>query len=156
MIEFIRIDDRLIHGQVATTWLKFYEIEQVIVISDKLADDEIQKTVLEAAAPEGLKVHLFSTDQFTSVYKKSPIKRRTMLIYTNPQEILRCLLGGVKIKKVNVGGMKFAPGKQKLTKAVAVSEEEKKAFQELVKSGIDIEIQMVPNDKALKIAQVLS
>lgn len=156
MIEFVRIDDRLIHGQVATTWLKTQAIEQAIVISDKLAGEPIQKTVLEVAAPEGVKVHLFSTGQFIEIYHKNPIKRRTMLVFTNPMEVLRCLDGGVEIKHLNVGGMKYGPGKEKLTKAVAVDQDDKATFKKLMEQGVDVEIQMVPNDKKLNMAQFLS
>ena len=54
-IDFVRIDDRLVHGQVATTWIKKYEIEQVIVINDLLANDPVQKSVLEMTAPQGIR-----------------------------------------------------------------------------------------------------
>ena len=50
-IEFVRIDDRLIHGQVATTWVKKYDIEQIIIVNDKVAGDKIQQSVLKMSAP---------------------------------------------------------------------------------------------------------
>ena len=85
-IEFVRIDDRLIHGQVATTWVKKYDIEQIIIVNDKVAGDKIQQSVLKMSAPPELKVAIFGVDKFTEVYNSNPIKRRTMLIYTNPDE----------------------------------------------------------------------
>ena len=91
-IDFVRIDDRLVHGQVATTWIKKYEIEQVIVINDLLANDPVQKSVLEMTAPQGIRILLFGVDKFTEVYKNNPIKRKTMLIYTNPEDVYKLTL----------------------------------------------------------------
>lgn len=146
-IEFVRIDDRLVHGQVATTWIKKYEIEQVLVINDNLANDPIQKSVLEMTAPTGVRVLLFSVDKFTEVYNSNPIKRKTMLIYTNPEDVLRNLKGGIKIPYLNVGGMKHVLNKEKLTKAVAVDKKDMKDFKEILELGVHVEIQMIPSDK---------
>ena len=79
-IELVRIDDRMLHGQVVSTWLKDYNIEQVLIINDKAANDPIQKSVAGLAAPKEVKVHLFGVDQFIDILKKTPIKRKTMLI----------------------------------------------------------------------------
>ena len=57
-IELVRIDDRMLHGQVVSTWLKDYGIEQVLIINDKAANDPIQKSVAGLAAPKEVKVHL--------------------------------------------------------------------------------------------------
>lgn len=146
-IEFVRIDDRLVHGQVATTWIKKYEIEQVLVINDTLASDPVQKSVLEMTAPQGIKVMLFEVEKFTQIYKTTPIKRKTMLIYTNPEDVLRNLKGGVEIPYLNVGGMKHILNKEKLTKAVAVDEKDKRDFKEILDIGVHVEIQMIPSDK---------
>lgn len=156
MIEFVRIDDRLIHGQVASAWMKSYSIEQAIIVSDELAGDPMQLTILEIAAPDGVKVHLFGVKQFAEINKGSPIKRRTMVIFTNPMDVLTCAENGLDIDKLNVGGMRFREGKQKLTKAVSVTEYELAAFQKLVDRGMDVYIQMVPNDKIVKMEQFLN
>ena len=132
---------------MATTWIKKYEIEQVLVINDNLANDPIQKSVLEMTAPAGVRVLLFDVDKFTEVYKGNPIKRKTMLIYTNPEDVLRNLKGGVKIPYLNVGGMKHVLNKEKLTKAVAVDNKDMKDFKEILELGIYVEIQMIPSDK---------
>lgn len=54
-IEFVRIDDRLVHGQVVTTWLKKYDIEQVIIVNDRISEDKTRQSILKISAPVGLK-----------------------------------------------------------------------------------------------------
>jgi len=155
-VELVRIDDRLIHGQVATSWIRTLSMEQVIVVSDSTASDPLQKKILNLAAPDGIRVHLFATDKFIEIYNSNPIKRKTMLIYTNPIEVLKCLKGGVKFNLLNVGGMKYIQGKEKLSKSVSVTPEEKQAFKDILEMGVDIEIKMLSNEKPIKLASLLT
>lgn len=69
-INVARIDDRLIHGQVITTWVKNFDIEQVIIVNDKVANDTVQQSVLTMVAPPDLKVVVFGVDKFIEVLKK--------------------------------------------------------------------------------------
>lgn len=155
MICFCRIDDRLIHGQVVTTWVNIKKIEQIIVVNDKVAEDKIQKNILNMAAPQGVKVHTFGVEKFADVYKTTPIKKRTMLLFTNSIDVDRVVELGVDIKELNIGGMRYQEGRKQLTKALSVTPEEEKAFHNLMDKGVDITIQMVPNDEAKNIQEVM-
>lgn len=154
-IKFARIDDRLIHGQVVTTWIKQYEIEQVIIVNDIVANDQVQSTVMQIACPTGVKIVLLTVDGFIGAYNSSPIKRSTMVLFTNPTDVDITLEAGVKIPFLNVGGMKFIKGKIQITKAVSVDETDKIAFKKILGRGIKIQIQMVPNDKEVLLRQLL-
>ena len=70
-VKLVRIDDRLIHGQVCSTWIGDYGIEQVLIINDKVSKDPVQKSVVGLAAPAGVRVLVFGVDQFIEVLKKS-------------------------------------------------------------------------------------
>ena len=154
-IELIRIDDRLIHGQVATQWMKNLAIEQVLVISDVAAKDPLQLTILEIAAPVGVRVMIYDVAEFVDVYNSVEIKRRTLLLFTNPIELLACLKGGLKANLINIGGMKYVPGKKKVTRSVSVSEAEELAFKEIIAMGIEVEIRMMPIEKPQFIKNLL-
>lgn len=154
MIVFCRIDDRLIHGQVVTTWVNVKNIESIIVVNDKVAGDKIQKNILAMAAPAGIKVHAFGVKQFADITKKQPIKKRTMLLFTNSIDVLELVNYGVEIPGLNIGGMRYQEGRKQLTKALSVTPEEA-AFKELLEKGIDVTIQMVPNDEKKDIKEVI-
>lgn len=155
MIVFCRIDDRLIHGQVVTTWVNVKNIESIIVVNDKVAGDKIQKNILAMAAPTGIKVHAFGVKQFADITKKQPIKKRTMLLFTNSIDVLELVNYGVEIPGLNIGGMRYQEGRKQLTKALSVTPEEEAAFKELLEKGIDVTIQMVPNDEKKDIREVI-
>ena len=149
-IELVRIDDRMLHGQVVSTWLKDYGIEQVLIINDKAANDPIQKSVAGLAAPKEVKVHLFGVDQFIGILKKTPIKRKTMLIFTTSTDVLKLVENGLDISAVNVGGMRYNESRKRLSKAVSVTPEEEEAFKKLIEKDIKVFIQMIPkSDESL-------
>ena len=149
-VKLVRIDDRLIHGQVATTWIKNYEIEQVLIINDKAANDPIQKSVVGLAAPPGVKVMIFGVNQFINILKKSEIKKSTMLLFTTSTDVLKIVESGlVDIKEVNAGGMRFNDTRKRLTKAISVTPEEEQAFVKMMDKVIKINVQMVPKDTSV-------
>lgn len=155
-INLVRIDDRLIHGQVVTTWVKNYDIEQILVINDKVAGDQVQQSVLTMSAPPGIKVLAFGVDKFIDVLKKTEIKRNTMLILTNSVDVSRLVENGLSIDKLNVGGMRMQAGRKSLSRAVSVTPEEEEAFRKLLAANVKIEIQMVPKDSIVMLETLLN
>ena len=155
-INVARIDDRLIHGQVITTWVKNYDIEQVLVINDKVAEDKVQQSVLTMSAPPGLKVLVFGVQQFIEILKKTPIKKRTMLLFTNSIDVNALVEGGLSLEKVNVGGMRMQDGRHQLSRAVSVTPEEGQAFKNLIAKNIPVEVQMVPKDPIVDLQSLLN
>ncbi|MBI0102966.1 PTS sugar transporter subunit IIB [Gilliamella sp. W8145] len=155
-INVARIDDRLIHGQVITTWVKNYDIEQVLVINDKVAGDKVQQSVLTMSAPPGLKVLVFGVQQFIEILKKTPIKKRTMLLFTNSIDVNALVEGGLALEKVNVGGMRMQDGRHQLSRAVSVTPEEEQAFKNLIAKNIPVEVQMVPKDPIVDLQSLLN
>lgn len=154
-IELVRIDDRLIHGQIATTWINDYNIEQVLIVDDNVVQDKMQQSVISMTAPANVKVKVFGVDSFIGIYKKNPIKRRTMIVLTNSIDAYRLLAGGVQIDYLNVGGMRFLDGRTKIARAVSVPPEEREAFKKIIEMGIDVRIQMIPRDEIVEMKNVI-
>ena len=148
-IEFVRIDDRLIHGQVMTTWVKTHNIEQIIIVDDAVSVDETRKRILTLSAPSNIKLNIFDVDKFIEVANSNPINRRTLLLLAEPSAALRLYDGGVKFKELNVGNISAAGDRVKITQGIAVNEIDKEEFRDLINRGVDVTIQMVPNDKKL-------
>lgn len=154
-IELVRIDDRLIHGQIATTWINDYNIEQVLIVDDNVVQDKMQQSVISMTAPANVKVKVFGVDSFIGIYKKNSIKRRTMIVLTNSIDAYRLLAGGVQIDYLNVGGMRFLDGRTKIARAVSVTPEEREAFKKIIEMGIDVRIQMIPRDEIVEMKNVI-
>lgn len=155
-INLARIDDRLIHGQVITTWVKNHDIEQILIVNDKVANDTVQQSVISMSAPPELKVQIFGVQKFIDILKKTEIKRRTMLLFTNSVDVNALVENGLDIKKLNVGGMRMHEGRKSLSRAVAVTPEEEQAFKSLIANNIAVEIQMVPKDTIVELKSLLN
>lgn len=146
-IVLARIDDRLIHGQVATVWSKVTKCQRIIVCNDEVAKDTIRKTLLKQVAPPGVKSHVVDIEKAIRVYKNPKYSEdRVLLLFTNPTDVLRMVEKGVDIKSVNIGGMSFKSGKKQITNAISVNDKDVEAFKKLNQRGIELEIRKVASD----------
>ncbi|MBO1305684.1 PTS sugar transporter subunit IIB [Enterococcus sp. 669A] len=154
-VKFCRIDDRLIHGQVVTTWVNVHKIEQVIILNEQVSKDKIQSNVLKMSSPPNIKLHIFPPEKFLKIIEKNPITRNTMLLFASPFDVETLVDAGYKFDKLNVGGMRGNAERSQVTKAVSLTPEERTSFERLIASGIDVEIQMVPSENIVKMKEVL-
>ncbi len=155
-IVLARIDDRLIHGQVATIWSKTTNCQRIIVCDDAVAKDTVRSTLLKQVAPAGIKSHVVDIDKAVRVYNNPKYQDdRCLLLFTGPQGVLRMVEAGVPIKSVNIGGMSFKDGKHMITDAISVDDDDINAFKELHEKGIELEIRKVASDKSVDLMSVL-
>ena len=155
-IRLVRIDDRLIHGQVVTVWAKITKVNRILVISDAVAKDMLRKTLLKQAAPPGVNVNVITIDKMISIYD-DPIFNtfKTMLLFTNPRDVRRVVEGGVSFDSINIGGMSFSDGKKMITNAVAVNHQDIEDLLYLSEQGIDLEIRKVVTDSKVDMMDLL-
>ncbi len=143
----VRIDTRLLHGQVATAWTKSVNPTRIIVVSDGVAHDELRKTMIEQAAPPGVPANVVPISKMIQVAKDPRFgDTRALLLFETPQDLLRAIEGGVDIKKVNLGSMAHSVGKVVVTNAVAMGDDDVKTIEELISKGIEFDVRKVPAD----------
>ena len=156
-IGLARIDDRLIHGQVATRWTKETNVSRIIVVSDEVAKDHVRKTLLTQVAPPGVTAHVVDVDKMVRVWNNPKYGRdRVMLLFTNPTDVLRVVEQGVDIKSVNIGGMAFRQGKTQVNNAVSVDDKDIAAFRKLNERNIELEVRKVSSDQKLKMMDLIA
>jgi len=155
-VVLVRIDDRLIHGQVVENWMKFQKINHVVVVNDFVASDRMQKTLFSMAVPDHAKISILTIAQTKEAILNGQFERdRAMLLLVSPQDVLNLINKGVRIKEVNVGGMHYSPDKKQILKAISVSKQDIQAFQELDKLGVRLEARMVPDDEKIDIMEII-
>ncbi|CAM6495349.1 PTS mannose transporter subunit IIAB [Enterobacter intestinihominis] len=156
VIGLARIDDRLIHGQVATRWTKETNVQRIIVVSDEVAADTVRKTLLTQVAPPGVTAHVVDVAKMIRVYNNPKYAgERVMLLFTNPTDVERIVEGGVKITSVNIGGMAFRQGKTQVNNAISVDAKDIEAFNKLNARGIELEARKVSTDQKLKMMDMI-
>ena len=149
-----RIDDRLIHGQVMTAWIKQKNAVQVIVADDEVAEDDFMINVLEMAVPDEIAIGIFNR-QDAAEFMSQGLDAPTILVVKGP-EILNYLVDhGIKIDEIDVGGMGAKEGRSVLYKNISTNPDENKNFMELIEKGVNVFVQVMPQDKQVSIAEYI-
>ncbi|CAI3295318.1 MAG: mannose/fructose/sorbose PTS transporter subunit IIA [Lactobacillus johnsonii] len=142
-----RIDSRLLHGQVATAWTKAVQPTRIIVVSDAVSKDELRKKLIEQAAPPGVKANVIPIAKMIEVAKDPRFgNTKALLLFENPQDVVRAIEGGVDIKEVNVGSMAHSVGKVLVNKVLSMDAKDVEAFETMKKAGVKFDVRKVPND----------
>ena len=153
---FTRIDSRLIHGQVAGTWVPHIAPQTFIAASDNAAHDQLRKSLLLQVAPTSVKTNVLDIAKAGRVYNNPKYTgMKTMFVVESPVDVVRLLDEGVKINEVNVGSVTFKTGMVQLSDAVYASEEHLDAYRELIKRGVKLMVQQLPNHSPVDLKKIL-
>jgi len=156
-IVLVRIDDRLIHGQVVEGWLKTIGVGHIIVISDEVAADKMQQILLSMAVPRNIKVSDYSVENAAEKLKEmQATKERVMLLLSRPSDVLRLIEYGIKLTSVNVGGMHFSQGKKQILRNMSVDENDIKALNGIAAHGVNLEGRVLPSDDMVNVMDVIN
>ena len=144
-ISMIRIDERLIHGQVTMGWARTSSANLILAVNDVVANDQFQKKLMMMAAPVGVTIEIYSVAEVVEKLNANTWPNATiLLLLRNPIDMVRLTEMGIKINKINVGGVRTPGATIKLTKEVSATPEEIVAWKKLDESGIRIEVQWLP------------
>lgn len=144
-IVLTRIDNRLIHGQVATQWCGVVGANLLLVANDSVAHDEFRQGLMNMAAPAYAQTRFFTIEKTCAIIDKASPAQKIAIICENPQDVLRLVEGGVPIKKLNIGNMHMADGKRQVATTVAVNDDDVACFKKLQDLGVELEIKRVPD-----------
>ncbi len=153
-IVLTRIDNRLIHGQVATQWSGNIGANLLLVANEDVASNAMRQGLMDMAAPSYAQTRYWSIQKTIDTIHKASDKQKIFLICENPQDVLKLVEGGVPIKKVNIGNMHMAAGKRQVAGSVAVDDNDVAAFKRLQELGVELEIRRVPQEGAENISKL--
>ena len=136
MIQLLRVDHRLLHGQVVFSWCGQLNPNCILIANDAAATDDVRKAALRLGKPNNAKLVIKTVDD----------KYSLMIVTGNVKDAVRLARETTQIKSINLGGTKSAPDRHALSHAVYVSDEEEKLLHEAAAEGIEVFIQAVPSD----------
>lgn len=140
-IALLRIDSRLIHGQVAGSWSNFISPQTLIAASDAAAHDNLRKTLLLQVAPSHIKTNVLDIAETGRVYNNPKYAgMKTMIVVESPADALALVDAGVSVKEINVGGVTYKDGMKQVSEAVYTSDADIEAYKELDRRGIALTI----------------
>lgn len=157
MIALTRIDDRLIHGQVATQWVKEAQANQIYIVDEETANDEFATMICKGLAPLHTEVFVLGENEAAEVLKGVDENAgvRALIIVKAPGALLTMLNAGLELKKVIVGGMGRRADRKTFYRSISVSEKEIGQFEEIMEKGVEMVCQIVPSDNATPVSKLI-
>ncbi len=147
MICDVRIDDRLIHGQVCGFWIPHFALERIAIVDDEIVNDQARKTALKFGCPAKCKLSIFSVDAAADKFSRHIDEGiRVMILCNSPIPLLGMVEKGYPIKEITVGNLSTKPWAVSIRKTLFVNAEERDAFLKLADHDVNIVSQMVPNE----------
>ena len=154
-IVLVRIDDRLIHGQVMTSWLNYTSANKIMIIDDEVANDAFMKSVLKTCVPANVKLATFTVEKAAARLKKGFAGDKCIILVKYPKTLYRLMSEGIVFDHVNIGGMGVSGDRTKFFRNISASEEEKKMLKELVEAGSKIGVRIIDEDSETDISKML-
>jgi mannose/fructose/N-acetylgalactosamine-specific phosphotransferase system component IIB len=148
-----RVDDRLIHGQVVENWLGTFKIKNVVVVSDSIVEDELRKNIMRFSTPQDAELDFVKVEDVKSFNFDN--SKNYMVLFEGLDDVLRAIRSGLKIDKLNLGGIHYAKGRDiSLGRALFLSENEKNILKEIVENNVDVYMQAIPQENKVRVGSL--
>jgi len=154
-IVLVRIDDRLIHGQVMTSWLNYTSANKIMIIDDGVAGDPFMKSVLKTCVPANVKIAAFTVERAVPRLQKGFAGDHCIILVKYPETLHRLMKAGIVFDEINIGGMGVSGTRKKFFRNISASEEEKTMLRELAGAGSKISVRIIAEDNATDISKML-
>ena len=152
MVILFRIDDRLIHAQVVVGWGRRLKPDRIVLADDLVNAEEWEKELYASAAEPDFKATVLSLAEAVEQISGGVFSsEKIFLLVRGPAEALEMLEMGLTTNEINVGGLHFREGREKITDNVWVDEGERETLRDIVKKGITLEARTLPGDKRITI-----
>lgn len=147
MIKQLRLDERLIHGQITTQWSKLLDVDTIVVANDKAANDEMTKQILLMTSPAGKKVAVRTVERAIKLLSDPRSEKMKVLLIAGEPKDIPALVHGLDIHSINLGNYKKnrSAASHDLTGTLSMPREEFEPLVELSNQGIEIFAQQIPN-----------
>lgn len=150
MILNVRVDHRLLHGQVAFTWTTALGSDCILIANDSVVDDQIRKTTMKLAKPAGVKLVIKNVeDSIAAINAGKTDKYKLFIVVETITDAARLARACEQVTAINIGGTPPREGTRCIAKAVYVTLGEEALIRELAAEGIEVGIRMVPVDKSI-------
>lgn len=147
-IELVRVDHRLVHGQVTLGWSRTVGADVLLVVNDRVAGSTFDIGLMEMAAPPGITIEVWSVERAERAAGEAAWPAgRILLLVANPLDLERLVVAGLAVAEVNIGGVRSAGATHKLTKEVHATDDELVAWRRLAERGIRLSVQWLPAQK---------
>lgn len=155
-LKLVRIDSRLIHGQVVTKWVKQTGANEIMIIDDGLAKDEFMLSIYKMAAPSDTPVNVRTVEDITKDWKNGTLDgKKIFVLFKDVNTAYRTYQNEFPLTKIQIGGLGSGPGKKKVYGPIYFDEEDITMLTEMSQNNIEVTLQQVPEEASLTLERAL-
>lgn len=156
MIRILRVDDRLLHGQVAVAWTNYYKADVILIANNELLEDKTMQIAFKLATPAGVTLSMKSLDGAAAVISNPKHASRTIMVVTKTTEDAEYVIGktGDAVKEVLLGGLRSGEGKKQIDMNSYMGQDDIDAMNRITEKGITVIMQADPTSKKLSAADI--
>ncbi|MCG0276653.1 MAG: PTS sugar transporter subunit IIB [Thermosediminibacteraceae bacterium] len=148
MVKLIRVDDRLIHGQIITKWIRYCDITAIVAVDDETAKNPVLKSIATMAVPRGINCYVCKTEEAKNVIDSIENKENVMIVVRFPKIACELIELGIETPRLNIGNVSKKAGDQKvyeITHNIFITEEDVNYLNKLEENkGVNIDFQLLP------------
>ena len=144
---WVRIDNRLVHGQIIETWLPYTHAKNIIVADDAVAGDDLQQQIMSLAIPQSVSCAFCPVEELNdNIMALANGNGSTIILFSSCADVRRALDSGFRFNSVNIGNIHYGPGKKQISPSVALSSDDVSCLHYFKGQGIELDFRCVPND----------
>ena len=151
-IVLVRVDDRLVHGQIVEAWVPSCKATCIIVASDEAKKNCMQKTAIESCASKTLRIKVEGIEEsIVDATSDSRCNDRIIIVFATLKDLMQAYNRGLRFACINIGNIHHDIEGKRLAPSVYVNKDDETILQTLLKLGVKLDVRAVPSDKPVKI-----
>lgn len=148
MISLVRVDDRLIHGQVTVGWVPYLRASRIVVVNDRLSSDPVLSAIVKAGGTVDTEVDVMSIAEAAAKFEAGGFERgRIIMLFENLGDVHRARSEGLMFSALNLGGIRGSGEGLRVGDAVILSNNDQRFLRDLWRQGVTVEVRLMPGDR---------
>ncbi len=147
-VALVRIDSRLVHGQILEAWVPHTRATLLVVLNDEAAASELTRSIMAMCVPSTIRVIVARVSEAAALEARPDLAGvNAIVLVATPRDALAAHEAGLRFERLNLGNLHFAPGKRQVSTCVSLGDDDREALAALEARGVTVEAQAVPRER---------
>ena len=150
-LNMVRVDYRMVHGQIVAKWIKFRPVDRLILADDSLVDDPFMGDIYRMAVPDREVDIVKLGDVQTAIDRKNDT---VLLIFKDVASAYTVYKNGLQLPELNVGAVQNSAQRKAVVQGVTLSVEEYEKLSEMKAEGVNVFLQPIPENDPISLGSI--